>query len=215
MIRLFHASSKIPKFQIGELVYLDVPFVWYVNRDAPPVPLAEAILFLEDIPKGQRKHSTLYLAQCLTEAELAAFKAWLWDTHRTEVQDSEVPLPLAELAHDITLEFSELPGGPLRGHLPLHTRGDYGLSFRVVGYYDATHCQKYPALTEEMKARGVTYLKMALKSVGQARGISTQQLVAAVEALYDGLGLAVTDREALMKKKEGEREKGGEGGRKK
>jgi hypothetical protein len=163
------------------------------------MPLEELILFLEDLPKGQRKHSTLYLAQCLTEAELAAFKSWLWDTHRTKVQDSEVPLPLAELPHDITLEFSELPGGALRGHLPLHTRGDYGLSFRIVGYYDATHCQKFPALTEEMKARGVTYLKMALKSIGQGRGVSTQQLVSAVEALYDGLGLAVTDREALMK----------------
>jgi hypothetical protein len=204
MIRLFHASSKIHKFQIGELVYLDVPFIWYVNREAPPAPLQELVLFEKDLPKGQRRHSTLYLAQCLTKDELAAFTAWLWDTHRTHVQASEVPLPLAELPQDITLGFSELPGGALRGHLPLHSREDYGLSFRVVGYFDATHCQKFPALTEEMKARGVTYLKMALKSIGQGRGVTTQQLVSAVEALYDGLGLAVTDREALMKRRAGE-----------
>jgi len=202
VVRLFNASSTIKKFQLGEFVYRDVPFIWYVERDAPPAPPEELILFYPDMPARQKRHSLRYMSECFTDAELQAFRAWLWETHRAELETTEVFLPLAEIQSDITIPYSELPTGGLRGHVPLYKRDDYDLPFGVVGYFDAEKVLRYVALDDEMRSRSVLYLQMALKSLGLAKGVTGQRLTSVVEALYDGLGLAVTDCEAQAKKKE-------------
>ena len=214
MVRLFNASSTIKKFQLGDFVYQDVPFVWYVDRELPPAPPAEIILFYSELPARQKKHSVKYLAECFTENELEAFRRWLWETHRAETEASEVPLPLAELQSNITIGFSELPIGALKGRMPLFKRDDYDLPFKVLGRYDTEKVVRYLAFNDEMRSRGVLYLQMALKSLGLSRGVTGQRLTSAVEALYDGMGLAVVDRESLSKKKEHTKVRAGEGVRK-
>lgn len=210
MIRLFNASSTIKKFQLGDFVYQDVPFVWYVDRDIPPAPPAEIILFYSELPARQKKHSVKYLAECFTEYELEAFRAWLWETHRAKTDASEVPLPLAEVQSNITIGFSELPIGTLKGRMPLFKRDDYDLPFKVLGRYDTEKAVRYLAMNDEMRSRGVLYLQMALKSLGLGRGTTGQRLTSTVEALYESLGLAVMDRESLSKKKEPAKGRSGE-----
>lgn len=194
MVRLFNGYSTVPRFLKDRYVFEGVPFSWFVRREEPAFPLVALVVNAGDLSRRQKEYTSRFLCGCFSQEEAEAFHAWASKHLRMDLRWEEIALPLRVPPTGFSISPSDLPLGGLKGILELHEQSNYDVPFRVAGYYNAEGCAKALALTEELESKGAIYIQMALKFMGLHKGVTTEQVAHAVQALYEGLGLIVIDK---------------------
>jgi hypothetical protein len=190
-VKLFSAYSLVDNYRGRDGVRLN----WiYMGRKKPVVPFQALIEDHSGIDEGMRPYFEDYVKELFTEEEIRLLKDFVSNRLEINLEPKEVTLPIASLF--IPMPFNGISAGEGRGfYHPREVENE--LSFQVCAYFDFRNCPPSVCMQKEPREHGVTYLREAIKALGLKADLNVEQLSAAVESLYNELGLHVEQGKSM------------------
>lgn len=130
---LFHVYSVVNNFRYKEIYYDRLKINWfYLNRETPQIPFEHAITNYNELSPAARVFPENHLKERFTQEEAQALKKYLMEglKIRAVVEEYKLPIPDSEKG------YRDSPAGPGTDFLPLHTKPNYNLAFKVEGIFN-------------------------------------------------------------------------------
>ena len=132
MNELFSVHSLARDFVYQGKQYEEVKITWFVvERQAPPVPYADAIQDYGQLDEKDRAFPEGYINEQFSRPEAEALKKYLERRPDAATQVEEIGLPVLANASGCR----RLPRGNGNDFYPLHREKSYSLPFKVEGYF--------------------------------------------------------------------------------
>lgn len=205
-VKLFSAYSLVDNFHGHDMVKLH----WiYLGRKKPIASFERLIGDYKHTDERVRPFLESYVMELFAGEEADTLRSCLMQ-HGLELHVEEERLPVSGGLTPMPYRQAPVSAGRGFHYLPESDRGI--LPFEVCAYYDVSFCPPSLQLQGAQRERGTVYLEEAFKLLGLPGDVGTERLEAAVEALFDHLGLFVASglnrQERLERREEFLRRKG-------